>query len=58
MSYYYVYISPGTGTIVGAVKIPARREPIILGKPQTPMFDVLKTKFNLDPQRSLMVGDR
>jgi len=48
----------GTGAIVGSIKIPSRKEPIIVGKPNSVMFDLLKKEHNLDPSRCMMVGDR
>ncbi|XP_041365961.1 glycerol-3-phosphate phosphatase-like isoform X2 [Gigantopelta aegis] len=51
-------VVPGTGTMVNAVKIPARRDPIILGKPEKPMFEVLRETHNLNPSRCCLVGDR
>ena len=50
--------STGTGTMVMAVSYPAQRKPIVVGKPQPPMFEELKKVHNLDPDRCLMVGDR
>lgn len=53
------YLPPaGTGTIVGPVKLAARREPIVLGKPNKHMFKILEETFKLDPVRTVMVGDR
>ncbi|KAL8597586.1 hypothetical protein ACOMHN_001517 [Nucella lapillus] len=49
---------PGTGTMVKAVSVPAERDPIIVGKPSTHMFDELRKLHDLDPARCLMVGDR
>ncbi|KAL8597587.1 hypothetical protein ACOMHN_001518 [Nucella lapillus] len=49
---------PGTGTMVKAVSYPAEKDPIIVGKPSTHMFDVLRKLHDLDPARCLMVGDR
>ncbi|XP_067656226.1 glycerol-3-phosphate phosphatase-like [Haliotis asinina] len=51
-------VIPGTGTMVSAVKCASRRDPIVLGKPERPMFDVLQKAHNLDPARCCMVGDR
>ncbi|KAL3843131.1 hypothetical protein ACJMK2_021083 [Sinanodonta woodiana] len=51
-------VIPGTGSIVAACKIPARREPIIIGKPSTYGFTPLQKLHNLDPSRTLMVGDQ
>ncbi|CAC5380603.1 PGP [Mytilus coruscus] len=38
-------VVPGTGAVVGAIKIPARKEPVV-------------KEHNLDPARCMMVGDR
>ncbi|XP_063398705.1 glycerol-3-phosphate phosphatase-like isoform X1 [Mytilus trossulus] len=51
-------VVPGTGAVVGAIKIPARKEPVVVGKPNSVMFDLLKKEHNLDPSRCMMVGDR
>ncbi|XP_064601928.1 glycerol-3-phosphate phosphatase-like [Liolophura sinensis] len=40
------------------VKMAARREPIVLGKPNKHMFKILEETFKLDPERTVMVGDR
>ncbi|XP_052064764.1 glycerol-3-phosphate phosphatase-like isoform X2 [Mytilus californianus] len=50
-------VVPGTGAVVGAIKIPARKEPVVVGKPNSVMFDLLKKEHNLDPARCMMVGD-
>lgn len=52
------FVIPGTGTIVASVKVPARREPLVMGKPETNMFKCLQKAHNLDPARCMMVGDR
>lgn len=49
---------PGTGSIVAAVQVPARRQPIVIGKPNPTIFNVLRDAHGLDPSRTLMVGDR
>ncbi|XP_061176626.1 glycerol-3-phosphate phosphatase-like [Saccostrea echinata] len=51
------YVIPGTGAIVAAVKIPARKEPLLMGKPKINMFKCLQQAYNLDPSRCIMVGD-
>ena len=48
----------GTGVMVKAVATAAGREPEVMGKPHKPIFDVLMEKFDLDPSKTLMVGDR
>ncbi|XP_048769824.2 glycerol-3-phosphate phosphatase-like isoform X2 [Ostrea edulis] len=52
------YVVPGTGSIVASVKVPARKEPIVMGKPEINMFKCLQEAHNLDPSRCMMVGDR
>lgn len=49
---------PGTGSIVSAVEVPSRRKPLLIGKPNTIMFDILKKLHNIDPEKSIMIGDR
>jgi len=41
------------------VQTASQRAPdIICGKPHKPMIDVLVNKFNIDPKKTLMIGDR
>jgi len=41
------------------VQTASQRAPdIICGKPYKPMFDVLVNKYNIDPKKTLMIGDR
>ena len=54
---YYIF-STGTGSIVAAVKIPAHREPLVIGKPGKIMFDMLHEEHGLDAEKTIMVGDR
>lgn len=50
---------PGTGTFVAAIKTVSGRNPIVLGKPNKYMFDVIKIQYpDIDPSRCLMIGDR
>nr|KAG5702911.1 hypothetical protein BaRGS_034684 [Batillaria attramentaria] len=48
---------PDAGTMVQAVSLPSERVPTILGKPQRHMFDLLRETHNLDPARTVIVGD-
>lgn len=48
---------PGTGSMVSAVRTSAKRDPIIVGKPHTPMFDCIVKHTNLQPHKTLMIGD-
>ncbi|XP_066496546.1 glycerol-3-phosphate phosphatase [Tiliqua scincoides] len=49
---------PGTGCLVKAVETAAEREAVIIGKPSRYMFDCVVSEFNIDPARTIMVGDR
>ncbi|XP_059157934.1 glycerol-3-phosphate phosphatase-like isoform X2 [Physella acuta] len=49
---------PGTGCMVLPVTVAANRPPILMGKPETNMFEVLRQVHNLDPSRCMMTGDR
>ncbi|VDM81010.1 unnamed protein product [Strongylus vulgaris] len=46
------------GPIVAAIRCASGREPITVGKPNTPAFDYIQRRWNIDPQRTMMVGDR
>lgn len=52
--------SPGTGTgsLTAAVETASGRKALVVGKPNTYMFDCIVERFGIDPSRTLMVGDR
>jgi len=50
---------PGTGSMVAAVETAAGRKPIVLGKPNPLMFEIVKSRHpSVTPARTLMIGDR
>ncbi|XP_023330010.1 glycerol-3-phosphate phosphatase isoform X2 [Eurytemora carolleeae] len=50
---------PGTGSMVAAVETAAGRKPIILGKPNPLMFEIVQKRHpSVKPERTLMIGDR
>uniref|UniRef100_A0A1A7Z4G2 Glycerol-3-phosphate phosphatase n=1 Tax=Iconisemion striatum TaxID=60296 RepID=A0A1A7Z4G2_9TELE len=49
---------PGTGCLLQAVETAAQRRAQTVGKPCHFMFDCLASKFDVDRDRCLMVGDR
>jgi hypothetical protein len=54
----FFFIS-GSGTVVAAATTAAGRDPIILGKPSTYMFEALTiTHPEVQPSRTLMIGDK
>ncbi|NXC44030.1 PLPP phosphatase, partial [Penelope pileata] len=50
--------TPGTGSLTAAVETASGREALVVGKPNTYMFDCIVERFGIDPSRTLMVGDR
>jgi phosphoglycolate phosphatase len=43
---------------VAAIQTCAARKPIVMGKPNPTVKDVISSYHNLDPARTLMIGDR
>lgn len=48
---------PGTGAIVEAIKVVTGEEPIIVGKPYSPMFDMAFMGLAVTRDRTVMLGD-
>ncbi|KAL9702437.1 hypothetical protein quinque_005955 [Culex quinquefasciatus] len=51
-------VIPGTGSIVNAVTTCAERPPTVMGKPNKHICDILQQEYKVDPERTLMIGDR
>ena len=52
-------LDAGSGSILAMVQTASQRAPdVICGKPHRPMFDVLVSQYNIDPKKTLMIGDR
>ncbi|XP_065070452.1 glycerol-3-phosphate phosphatase-like [Rhopilema esculentum] len=49
---------PGSGVMVAAVQRASKRDPIIMGKPEKPMIDSIEAIHNIEPSKTLMIGDR
>uniref|UniRef100_A0A8D2JB75 Pyridoxal phosphatase n=1 Tax=Varanus komodoensis TaxID=61221 RepID=A0A8D2JB75_VARKO len=50
--------TPGTGSLTAAVETASGRKAMVIGKPNTYMFECIVERFGVDPSRMLMVGDR
>ena len=48
----------GTGSIVRCIETCAERKALIMGKPEPYIADMIKREYNVDPKRTLMIGDR
>lgn len=51
-------VVPGAGCMVAAVTTCADRKPVIVGKPNTSLLNMLIKEYDIDPKRTLMIGDR
>ncbi|PSN53350.1 hypothetical protein C0J52_04095 [Blattella germanica] len=49
---------PGTGTFVRSMETCAGREAYKIGKPSRYACDMIMKRHNVDPKRTLMIGDR
>lgn len=49
-------VAPGNGTLVSAVHLATGRLPLVAGKPELPIFEEAKKRFNTE--RALFIGDR
>jgi ribonucleotide monophosphatase NagD (HAD superfamily) len=52
------FISTGTGSMVAAIETSAGRKPFLIGKPSAYIIDAIRKRYNVDPKRTLMIGDR
>jgi phosphoglycolate phosphatase len=51
-------VIPDAGPLVAAVKSASGRDPLVVGKPNTPAFDYIQRRWTIDPKRTIMIGDR
>ncbi|XP_058834863.1 glycerol-3-phosphate phosphatase-like [Topomyia yanbarensis] len=51
-------VIPGTGSIVNAVTTCTERPPTVMGKPNKYICDILEQQYKVNPERTLMIGDR
>jgi 4-nitrophenyl phosphatase len=49
---------PGAGSIVAALRTASGCEPIIIGKPEKPLFETSLKLLGTAPENTLMIGDR
>ncbi|CAK9805449.1 Glycerol-3-phosphate phosphatase [Anthophora plagiata] len=51
-------VIPGTGSLVRCIESCAERKAVVMGKPEHYIADVLMKRFQVNPERTLMIGDR
>jgi phosphoglycolate/pyridoxal phosphate phosphatase family enzyme len=49
---------PGNGALVKALEYASQRKAVNMGKPSSVLANLIQRQHNLDPSRTLMVGDR
>lgn len=49
---------PGAGSMVAALKAASGQDPIVIGKPNKPIMDVLLNEYGLRSEECVMIGDR
>ncbi len=51
-------LTPGAGSVLAAIATATDRQPIVIGKPDTPMLETALRILGTAPENTLMVGDR
>merc|ERR1711872_796647 len=51
-------VCPGAGALVSAVEASTGRKALVTGKPSKELFNIISKSHNLNPARTLMIGDR
>ncbi|GJQ64919.1 hypothetical protein Trydic_g7088 [Trypoxylus dichotomus] len=51
-------VKPGSGAVVRSIETCAERKAFLIGKPETYIAEAIKKCCNIDPKRTLMIGDR
>ena len=51
-------LAPGAGSLLAALQTATDRDPIIMGKPNRPMFEAALRVLGTTPAATLMIGDR
>jgi glycerol-1-phosphatase len=51
-------VAPGNGTLVGAVRHAVQVDPVVVGKPHTPLYELSVSVLGTSIERTLAIGDR
>jgi HAD superfamily hydrolase (TIGR01450 family) len=51
-------MAPGNGALVGAVREAVNVDPVVVGKPQTPLYELSVAVLGTSGERTLAIGDR
>lgn len=51
-------LAPGAGSIIAAIQASSGNPPLIMGKPESEIFNICFNRLNTEPANTLVVGDR
>lgn len=51
-------VAPGNGALVGAVRSAVKGDPVVVGKPHRPLYDLSASALGTGSERTLVIGDR
>ncbi len=51
-------LAPGAGSILAALQAASDRSPVVVGKPEAPIFRLALERLHTSPERAMMIGDR
>ncbi|KAI0978007.1 hypothetical protein GJ496_000441 [Pomphorhynchus laevis] len=51
-------VIPGTGSVTSSIRLAVKKQPIVMGKPNSYAWKLLQQKQWIDPSTTLMIGDR
>ena len=51
-------LAPGNGALVGAVRQAVNADPVVVGKPHTPLYELSVSVLGTSVERTLAIGDR
>lgn len=49
---------PGAGSLVAALAAASGQQPVVIGKPETPMLEMAMARMGVRPDETVMIGDR
>lgn len=56
--YIYIFCNTGTGCFIKTIEAASNRTAVMLGKPEPFLIEYISKKYGVNPQRTLMIGDK
>lgn len=54
----YVFYDTGTGCLIKTIEAASNRSAVMVGKPESFLIEYVIKKYDLNPERTLMIGDK